>query len=217
MSTRSWLGYELRVAFGWTALLPSLLLPAFALVQLFFWQRQPDPPKLRDITLALEVILPLTTALAAARLMTLEREERFIDLRRSYPEPPWRLVAVRTLGACLLGLLGLMLGTLIFRIGYGPFPLAVLLPPLAPVVFLLAISLLAGTLSGSYWAAAAVPMAWWFFEILTRGNTTKLLALFLHSWPMADVNLTANRWLLCIVGAGLMLLNGWLQARRLPR
>lgn len=217
MKTRSWLGYELRVAFGWNTLLPTLLLPAFALLQLYFWQRQPDPPMLRDITLPMELILPLATALAAARLMSLEREEGFSDLRRSYPEPPWRLVITRTLGACLTGLLGLMLGALIFRLGYGPFPLSVLLPPLAPALLLLAMGLLAGTLSGSYWAAAAVPMAWWFFEIFTRGETTKLLALFAHSWPQEGVNLVTNRCLLTAIGAGLMLLNGWLQARRLPR
>lgn len=207
--------YEGRIAFGLSSLLPALLLPAYALLQWFFWQRGLARPALADLIKSFEVALPLATGLAAAHLMVVEREERFAELRATYPEPPWRLPLLRTGGALLLGSLTLLAAALAYRLAYGPYPVRdVLLPALPPALYLLGLSLLVGNLSGSYWAAAGTVLGYWFLEVYRQGDLTGILFLFDRTWPRLAVDYAANRWLLAGLGVALLLANAWLGARR---
>lgn len=215
MRPRPLLLHEARVAFGLNAALPMMLLPGFAAIQWWLWTQDDVTPRLIQLIRAFELILPLAAALASAHLMAIEREEGFHELRRSYPEHPWRLPLLRTGGALLLTLLTLAAGAALFRLGYGPYPVdETILPALAPTLFLLGVSLLVGNLTASYWVAAGTAMGWWFLEILTRGGYTGLLFLFNETWPLDEVDPLANRWWLAALGLALLGINAWLKARR---
>lgn len=215
MRTRGALWYEARIAFGLSSALPVLLLPGYALVAWFVWSQRPQPPILWEVTRGFELVAPLAAALSAAHLMGVEREAGFADLRRSYPEHPWRLPLLRTAGAIGLGLLSLLLGILCFQLAYGTFSLwDTVLPALAPAVYLLGLSLLAGNLSGSYWLAAGAALGYWFVEMLTRGDITKGFFLFNETYPVAGVSQVLNRVLLAGIGLMLLIANGYVSARR---
>jgi len=208
MRPRSTAWYEARIAIGLSSLLPALLLPAYALLQGFFWQRGLAAPRLFELVRSFELILPLAAGLAASRLMAVEREERFHALRASYPEPRWRLPLLRTAGGLFVGTVAWVAGALIYRLAYGPYPAAeVLLPALAPALYLLGLSLLVGNLSGSYWTAAGTVLSYWCFEVFKQGELTGVLFLFDRTWPLRTVSYAANRWLLAALGVALLLAN----------
>jgi hypothetical protein len=206
--------YEARVAFGATALLPGLILPLYAL--LLFWQNRQilEPLSVIDATRDLELLLPLVAALASAHVMTVEREAGFDELRAGYPEHPLRLPLLRTAGALALAAVfaGLAVGCI--WLALGAFAPQIVLPALAPTLALLGAALLLGNLSGNYWVAAAVALAWWFGETQTRGAYTGLLALFAHRWPPEELSYDVNRRLLAGLGVGLLVANGYVSARR---
>lgn len=215
MRQHSAVWYELRVGLGLTAWLPALLLPAYAALLWLLWHYGLADRQLTALERSFELILPLAAGLGAAHLMAVEREARFDELRATYPEPRWRLPVVRTAGALLVGLVSALAGAALFRCGFGPFDLrAVLLPGIAPALYLTGISLLVGNLAGSYWAAAGTIMGYWFFEVLQRGQQTQWIFLFARTWPLEEVSYGANRWLLAGAGLGLLLLNIWLSMRR---
>lgn len=207
--------YEFRVSLGAAALLPMLGLPAFALLQWLFVLSSGLDVGQHELLRAFELVLPLSAGLAVAHLMTIEREENVAELRSSYPEAPWRLPAARTLVAFILVVVALLVGASAFRLVFGPVPWRELIPPaLAPALFMLGLSLLAGNLTGSYWLAAAVVLTYWFFEIQTRGEITEMLFLFQRSWPLEGVDYDLNRRLVAGLGALFLMLNvGW-SARR---
>lgn len=201
MTPRSLFYYEARVGLGPSALLPALALPLYALLEHFTWHE----PGSFHLIRAFEVILPLTAALAACHLMAVEREEGISELRATYPEPRWRLPALRSAGALALALLALLAGMLCFRLTSGPFSLAqVVTPALAPALFLVGAALLVSNLTGSYWATAGTVMGYWFLEVLSRGRFTQTVYLFQKTWPLPDVDLVPNR--LWLAGLGFLFL-----------
>jgi hypothetical protein len=208
--------YEAQIIFGVTAALPVLGLPLAAFVEGLMWQRPYSPtPQLIDVLRIFEVALPLMTGLAAAHLMTVEREEGFDELRRSYPEATWRVPLLRTAGACLLALISLALGLVGFRLAYGPFDVGVIVgPAIPPALVLLGLALTAGNLTASYWLAAAAVMGTWFFEFQTKGVVTKTFFLFEASWPVPGVDYDLNRGLLVLVGVALIATNGYISVLR---
>jgi hypothetical protein len=215
MRSKPALYYELRVTLGAAALLPLLGLPAFALLQWLFVLSDGQTVELYDLVRAFELVLPLGAGLAAAHLMAVEREEGMAELRASYPEGRWRLPLSRTLVALVLGAAALLLGLAAFRLVFDPLPASELVEPaLAPTLLLLALSLLAGNLTGNYWLAAALVMGYWFFEVQTRGDLTGALYLFQYAWPVDDVDYALNRRALAALGAALLLANAWWSARK---
>ena len=210
------LRYEARIIFGVTAALPVLGLPLAALVEGLMWSREPVPaPHLVDVLRTFEVVLPLATGLAAAHLMTVEREEGFDELRRSYPEATWHVPLLRTAGAILLALLSLALGVAAFRLVYGPFDIpAIIGPALPPALVLLGLSLGMSNLTGSYWLAAAATMGYWFFDFQTKGAVSKTLYLFDASWPLPGLDHDLNRGLLVVAGLAMIVANGYISALR---
>jgi len=91
MKSRSSLVYEARLAFGLSAILPALGLPAYAVLSRLLWGRHDTELPLSSLVITLVILLPLASGLSAAHLMTIEQEENFAELRHSYPEPAWRL------------------------------------------------------------------------------------------------------------------------------
>lgn len=218
MATRPVAWYEAKIVFGLSTLLPLLALPAQAIILAL--ANRPDRPIAPEyIRKTYDVLLPPVVALAAAHLMSIEREERFDELRRSYPESIWALPLLRTGGAVLLSAFALALSALCLRLGYGPYNfMEVIAPSAAPGLYMLGVALVANNLTGSYWAAAGVVVGSWVFDVLTRGRYTGILFLFEAAWPRGQFPLTWNRALLLALGAILLLLNIALSAHsRAPR
>lgn len=215
MRSKSATYYEGRVAFGPVALLPALALPAYAAFLWYHWGTTPLRPGPELLAMILELGLPLAAAASAAPLMAVEREERFDELRASYPQPPWRLPLVRTLGALALSGASLLATAALLRQGYGPFDWSqVVVPALAPTLFLLGFTLLASGVLGNYWAAAGTGFGYWLLEALTRGSLTHDIFLFDHHWPVENDVYARNRWLLAGLGVVLLLVNIWWNGRR---
>jgi ABC-type transport system involved in multi-copper enzyme maturation permease subunit len=188
--------------------LPLLVLPLYALIGLLTWTSRDTRPELYEMTLAFEIILPLGVGLAAAHLMSLEREEGFDALRRSYPEAFWQVPLLRLVGAVVFAAISVLITIGLFLAAYGPFDLgSVVLPALAPGLYLLGMALLVNNLSGNYWASAGVVLAYWFIELQWNGAVTGSLYLFNESLPRPGVDPLLNRWLLVVVGGGMLLAN----------
>ena len=200
--------YEARVAFGGAALLGALLLPGLALLGVVAWTTQERTPSLAEITPIFELGLTLSAGLLAAHLMTIEREDGFDAIRRTYPESAVRLPLIRTLGAVVMMLFGALLASGIFALSAGAYLLAdVLIPALSPALVLLTLALLANNISGSPWAAIALVALVWFFEYQTLGAYTGHFFLFQSSFPLPDVDYDLNRALLVMIAGVLAALN----------
>jgi hypothetical protein len=203
MKSRSSLVYEARLAFGFSALLPALGLPAYALLSRLLWGRYDTEFPLSSLVDTLVILLPLASGLSAAHLMTIEQDENFAELRNSYPEPAWRLPVYRGGAALMLLLFCATIGLAAFRLIWGPLDfIAALLPALPPAIYLTGLSLLSGRLTRSYWVAAGVTMIYWFLEIQTRGQVTGSLYLFNNVWPSKFVPTSLNQGLQ--IGLGLV-------------
>jgi hypothetical protein len=197
---------ELRAAVGWSALLPLPALAGFALLEGLAFS---DASRADQAYLALRdtlLLLPLSAALSSASLMSVEIDERFAELRDTYPQPLWRQALWRTALAVLLAALSFTLGWGVFALLFHNAALAqAMLPALPAVVFLLGCTLWVDHASGNYWAAAGAALAWWLVEIQTRGKLTGPLFLFNAIWPVADPS--ANAALLCLLGAAFLAAN----------
>lgn len=194
MLTRNIAYYEMRIAFGWTALLPALGLPVFALLAALTWASREQSPHFSEIKRAFELILPAATGLASAHLMSLEREENFDELRRSYGEASWRLPLLRILGASAVALASVLLALMIFRLGYGPFDLFdAVLPAVPPAMALMGLAMLVNNVAGNYWVAAGTVVAWCWLDAQTHGEHTRLFYLFQDTWPHQDIDFALNR------------------------
>ena len=203
MKSRSSLVYEARLAFGLSAILPALGLPAYAVLSRLLWGRHDTELPLSSLVITLVILLPLASGLSAAHLMTIEQEENFAELRHSYPEPAWRLPVYRCGAALMLLLFCATLGLAAFRLIWGPLDfIAALSPALPPAIYLTGLSLFSGRLTRSYWVAAGVTMIYWFLEIQTRGQVTGALYLFNTAWPSLFVSISFNQGLQ--IGLGLL-------------
>lgn len=200
--------YEARLVAGLAGLLPCLGLPAYVVLsRLLSGRFDPEMP-LPMIVNAFEIILPLAGGLSAAHLMTIETEEGFSELRRSYPEPRLRLPLMRSGAALAFLFLALALGAFAFHLFWGTHDFFVaVLPVLAPAVFLTGLSLLVGGLSHSYWAAAGVALVYWFLELQTQGKISGTLFLFATVWNGRELSYPLNRSLLMGVGFAFFAIN----------
>jgi hypothetical protein len=209
------LWYEARVTLGFTSLLPLLGLPAYALFTWLLAWNHWSVVQAPDIVMAFEIILPLCAGLAAAHLMSVERDAGFDELRRTYAESPWRLPLLRTLSALFITLTALLLGLLAFYLAFGLFPFQeALITALPPALFVLGLAMLVNHLSGSYWAGAGTVMAYWFMEITTRGKVTGAVFLFAGTLGEQAETYLLNRWLLVGIALLLLALNAWIYALR---
>lgn len=200
--------YEARVAFGWATLLPALLLPAYALLAWLNWSAYRAAPQLGELLQAFMLLLPLSAGLAAAHLMTIEREEGFDDLRRTYPESSWRLPVRRTIGGSIAVTVSALVAGVIFHFAYGNYaPEIVILPAIPPALYLMGLALLIGNLTGGYWIAAGVIVGYWYLEFQTRGTFTMAFFLFNPIMPIPSVDVSLNRGLLVGLAFGLLVLN----------
>lgn len=201
MKSKPLLFYEVRLTAGASALLPALGLPAYAAFSWWRWGRYETGVPLQMVRDSFEIILPLAAGLSSAHLMTIEAEEDFDELRRSYPEPRRRLPLLRGVASLAFLLLTAVTGTIAYHWIWGPFDVIVaVLPSLVPALFLSGLSLLVGGISRSYWAASGVVMGYWFLELQTRGRVSGLMFLFDTVWPVAGVPYALNRALLAGVG-----------------
>lgn len=208
MRTMSPLYYETRLVAGLSGLLPCLGLPAYVVISRLLSGRFDAEMPLPMIVNAFEIILPLAGGLSAAHLMTIETEEGFSELRRSYPEPRLRLPLLRSGAALVFLFLALALGTFAFHLFWGAHDVFVaVLPVLAPALFLTGLSLLVGGLSRSYWAAAGVALVYWFLELQTRGKISGTLFLFTTVWNWREISYPLNRLLLTGLGFMFIVIN----------
>ncbi len=200
--------YEARLVAGFAGLLPCLGLPAYAVLSRLLWGRFDAEIPLPMIVNAFEIILPLAAGLSAAHLMTIETEEGFSELRRSYPESRLCLPLLRSGSALGFLFLALTVGAFAFPFLWGAYDVfAAVLPSLAPALFLTGLSLLIGGLSRSYWAAAGVVLVYWFLELQTRGKISGTLFLFATVWNWREVSYPLNRSLLAGLGFAFFVIN----------
>jgi hypothetical protein len=197
MLTRNIAYYEARIVFGLASLLPLAMLPGYMLLGWLLWTTRGSLPSLTQIRSVFEFVLTLAGGLACAHLMTLEREEGFDEIRRTYAEPSWRMPITRALeAAAFIGISGL-LAALLFAFAYGQYDFAqMMLPAFAPALYLAGLALLVNNVSGSYWIAAGVALAYWYGEWTSQGAYTGVFYLFQHSMPVRDIDPTLNRVLL---------------------
>jgi len=199
---------ELRAILGWTSLLPALGLPGFAVLSVLLWANHGNDPAIREAFQAFQLIMPLSAGLAAASLMSIEREDGFDELRRSYAEPSWKLPVIRSLEALLIPTLAALAGWAVYRWAGWPIdPQSMILTAVPATLFLTGLSLLVSNASGSYWAAAGVVMIYWFLELQTRGDLTKNFFLFNLVWPREDVSTSLNQLLINTLSSTFFLLN----------
>lgn len=199
MLTRNSAYYEARIVFGMASLLPLLMLPGYMLLGWLLWTSRQAVPPLAQLTNVFELVLTLSGGLACAHLMTIEREEGFDEIRRTYAEPSWRVPLMRALEALVFISTSALLAALFFFLAHGPYNIGqVVLPAFAPALYLCGLALLVNNVSGSYWIAAGVVVGYWYGEFLTTGAYTKTLFLFNHSMPLPTVDANVNRALLLL-------------------
>lgn len=199
MRTKPILYYEARIAFGLASFLPLLLLPAYTLLALLAWRPPRQPPSITEPIAVIEALLTLSAGLACAHLMTIEREEMFDGIRRSYPESTWRIPLMRTITAMLFILVIAFISAAIFRIAYGVYDLQeVLIPAFIPAFYLGSIALLVNNISGSYWVAGGIVAAYWYGDMTSVGRYTGVVYLFNHSRPNPNIDLPLNQWVLVL-------------------
>ncbi len=208
---------ELRVTFGLTALLPLPALAGFAMLEWFTWRdgRYTVAEMLSAARRDFVLLLPLAAAMAAAHLMSVEREEGFAELRDTYPAPPYQLALLRTSIALLFTLVALAGGWIAYGLAIPTLdPSRVILPALAPTILMLGLALLVNNLSGSYWASSGAVMTYWFVEVRTRGELTRALFLFNPAWPLPGLDSTLNQYLLASLGLLFLAANVGVSQRR---
>ncbi len=208
MWIRGVLYYEARIAFGLTSLLPALILPGYATLGTLAWLSRNTTPEQYELLRAFVLLLPLCSGLIAAHLMVVEREEAFDELRRSYPEPDWRVPFLRTGIAIGLALVSALVAWWIFAISSRYALTEALLPAFAPSIFLMGLGIILSNVTGNYPLAAGFIVAYWFLEFQLPGSLTGDMFLFNAAVPQVDVDPDLNQQLLIIGGTLLLIANG---------
>lgn len=207
--------YEARAVFGFTALVPALLLPVFGFIVLVNRLRNDSTPTANEVMSALAVLLPLSAALSAAHLMVVEREENVDALRRSYAEPTWRLPLIRTTGALLVAGISVGITILLLRGAGAAYPLdQIVMPAIPATLMMVGLALLAGNVTGNSPAAVVAVIAYWFLDMQTGGSVTGVLFMFNAVSPLQDLDPDLNRLLLYAAAIALCLANMAWSARR---
>lgn len=208
--------YEARVAHGFSTLLPALLLPAYGLIALISWLSSGIPQTAPQQLQAFAYLLPLAAGLSAAHLMTVERDENFDALRRTYPETAWRLPLIRAAGAAAYLAVGVILSASLLRLGNAGYPLDDVVMPVVPAaLFMMMLGLFIGNLTGNQPAAVVAVAGWWFMDFQTGGEVTRAMFLFMSVQPLPGIDPDVNVLLLCAAAVGLFLMNvAWSIRRR---
>jgi hypothetical protein len=208
--------YEARAAFGFTAVVPALLLPIYGVIACVNWLQSGHTPTANEIMSAFVVLLPLSAALSAAHLMIVERDENIDSLRRSYAEPTWRLPLIRTAGALLVAVTSVGFTVLLLRGAGAAYPLdQIALPAVPATLLMVGLALLAGNVTGNTPAAIVAVIAYWFMDMQTMGQVTRAFFMFNPVSPLPDIDPDINRILLCVAAAALCLANiAWSSYRR---
>jgi hypothetical protein len=197
--TKNIIYYEARITFGFTSLLPLLLLPGYTFLGWMVWAGRGTAPSFDEAVRVFEFLLSLSGGLAAAHLMTIEREEGFDELRRSYSERRWQIPILRSTITVMFITASAAIAAGIFYFAFGSYNLRQLvLPAFAPAFYLCGLALLINNVSGSYWISASVIAAYWFGEFLSGGYFSQSLYLFNHSAPFPGVDAQLNRLLLVV-------------------
>lgn len=179
--------YEARLAFGMASLLPLLFLPGYMLFGAVIWLSRQQTPPLHEIRTAFELLLTLSGGLVAAHLMTIEREEGFDELRRTYPEKSWRVPLLRTGVAVMFIVASALTAALILYLLHGEYAFTdMVMAAFPPAFYLCGLALLVNNISGSYWLAAGVVGGYWFGDLMTGGAFTGILFLFNNTMPVVD-------------------------------
>lgn len=208
MRTKNIAYYEARIAFGMASLLPLMLLPGYMFLGWILWTSRQETPSLHQITTVFELVLALSGGLACAHLMTIEREEGFDEIRRTYTEPAWRIPVIRTLeGLAFIALSGLLAAACFYLVN-GQYDFSqIVLPGFAPALYLCGFALLINNVTGSYWAAAGIITAYWYSEFVSNGFYTRAFFLFDHSRPLPGLDPNLNRGLLLLGALVFFILN----------
>lgn len=208
MLTRNSAYYEARIIFGMASLLPLLLLPGYMFLGWVLWTSRQAIPPLPQVTSVFELVLTLSGGLACAHLMTIEREEGFDEIRRTYAEQSWRVPFMRAVEAIMLISISGLLAALFFYFAYGQYDFnQVVLPAFAPALYLCGLALFINNVTGNYWIAAGLVVAYWYGEFVSGGLYSGAFFLFQHSMPKADLDMSLNRGLLISVALVLFTLN----------
>jgi len=197
--------YEARIAFGFASVLPLLGLPVYALIDVLNRHGGLANP---GMPTNFELLVPLVTGLSAAHLMSIEREERFDELRQTFSEAAWQVPVARIWGA-LVGLaISLFVTFLILTLHYPVVRIIeAFLPAVAPALYLMGLAFLSNNVSGNYWLSASLIGLYWFLEYASRGQLTRHFYLFNHTFPIEFVSYQINRLTLFVLATLLLTLN----------
>lgn len=189
--------YEARITFGLPSLLALLILPGYVLLGALMWISRETTPAPQEVRMVFELGLTLSAGFAAAHLMTIEREEGFDEIRRTYPEHNWRIPLMRAAQIVLFVIAAGLITAGMLLVVAGGYPLRdTLIPALAPAMWLCALAMLVNNVSGSYWIAVAVVAGYWFGDLMTGGSQSGIFFLFNHSMPKPGIDPVLNRALL---------------------
>lgn len=85
---------------------------------------------------------------------------------------------------------------------------------LVPTAYLLGVVLVLGCVTRGYWIAAGAVVGYWWCESMVGRTVSGVLDIVQHSRPAEKVHAGWNRVALAAAGAGLMIVNPNLAARR---
>jgi len=134
-----------------------------------------------------------------------EMEERAFGLLFTYPSGGFRLLLERIAVAYLLAAVALSLCLLTVHFTLVRLSLEqvwTIVGKVAPAcLFLSGLSLLAGLAGRNVLTGLGVGIAYWMFELMTRGAWTGDLHLFQAVWPTRAISASDNGWLLLAAAA----------------
>lgn len=186
--------YETRITFGLPSLLGLLILPGYILLAALVWISRETMPMPQEMRMIFELGLTLSAGLAAAHLMSIEREEGFDEIRRTYPEHNWRVPLIRAVQIVLFVIVvGLIAAGITLAAGGEVALRDTLIPSLAPALWMCGLVMLVNNISGSYWVSAALTVGYWFGDFMSGGSHSGVFFLFNHAMPRPDVDPLLNR------------------------
>jgi ABC-type transport system involved in multi-copper enzyme maturation permease subunit len=198
----------------------ALLFAAVALGNAMSYTRPEADLRVGYALFNLEFYLPLSGLLIFAGVLARDQGIGALELVLTKPVSRWRLLIGRLLPALALYAVVTVLLVALLHWTYQPLPVAkALLVPLATGVCLGLAGMTAANVVRSPLAGYGAGMIYWIFEAALRGRFTAPFFLFIASYPpdrsAGEVWSHPAVWLpsklgLLILGAWLLVLNGWL-------
>ncbi|MGI6543534.1 MAG: hypothetical protein ACOX44_10820 [Limnochordia bacterium] len=165
-----------------------------------------------------EVVLPLVAMALTCHIFTVDRDQGFMELLRTYPGHRMVLVLERMAAGWLYVILGV--GLALVALGsLTPVPARYVTTSFAPPsLLLMGLGLLVAALSHSWITGLATGAVYWLWEMITRGNLTGMLFLFPESMlRRSGSDLVRSRMAIALVGLALLcsaVITYWDQLRR---